>query len=119
MRSSTGTIFVLAVLLTAALAFSSIALAIDAPVGHRLTVINDRPDPITSLTYTPTGTDRWFSLAGGPITPGVAGETVLNLPGSACVFDIRSHVAGQSAVLIKAWNACRSPMLHIGADASE
>lgn len=120
MRSSIGTIFVLAVFLTAtALAFSSATPAVDGPVGHRLTVVNDRVDPIASLAYTPTGSDRWFSMGGGPIPPGEAGHAVLTLPGSVCTFDLRVRYAGQPAVLVKAWDACRSPVLHIGADASE
>jgi len=116
MRSSIGTIFVPAVFLTAtALAFSSATPAADGPVGHRFTVINGGPGPITSLAYTPSGADRWFSVDGGPIAPGVAGQAVLNLPGSACVFDFRARRAGQPAVLIKAWNACRNPVLHVSA----
>ncbi|WP_369928533.1 hypothetical protein [Xanthomonas sp. NCPPB 2632] len=113
MRSSTGTIFVLAVFLTAALAFSSGTLAADGAVSHRLTVVNDRPDPIDSLAYTPSGADRWFSVVGGPIAPGKASQAVVSLPGSACVFDVRVRYAGQPAVLIKAWNACDMPVLHV------
>jgi hypothetical protein len=115
MRSSIGIIFVLAVFLTAAaLAFSSATPAADGPVGHRLTVINDGPGAVSSLAYAPTGTDRWFSMAGGPIVTGTAGQAVITLPGSACVFDFRVRQAGQSAVSVKAWNACRNPVLHVG-----
>lgn len=115
MRSSINTIFVLAVFLTApALAFSSATPAADGPVGHRLTVINDGPGAISSLAYAPTGTVRWFAVAGGPITPGKAGQAVITLPGSACVFDFHVRQAERSAVLVKAWNACRNPVLHVG-----
>lgn len=93
---------------------SPIADPAQPSTGHRFVLINDGTGPITFVAFTPTGIDRWFSVEGGPIEPGVAGEAILSLPGSACVFDFRVRYGQRAPKTIKAWNACDKPVLHVG-----
>jgi hypothetical protein len=81
---------------------------------HYLTVINDSAGTVTNIAYAPTGTDRWFAMQGGPLLGGSAGQTAIAMPPSSCVFDIRVRFADGNPLTIKAWNACRQSVLHVG-----
>jgi len=81
---------------------------------HCLTVINDSADTVTSVSYAPTDTDRWFVMAGAPLEGGRTGQATVAMPPSSCVFDFRIRFKGQPTLTIKAWNACRESVLHVG-----
>ncbi|MEX1826799.1 hypothetical protein [Luteibacter sp. CQ10] len=92
------------------LAIASPAFAAD----HRLTVVNNGSTPVTSLAYSPPGSNRWFAMGGGPIPAGESGKAVIAMPPSACVFDFRVRYHGAPEQLIRGWNVCRTPTLHVG-----
>jgi hypothetical protein len=94
-----------------ALVFS--ALPVHA-ADHVLTVVNDDAATVTSVSYSPPGSDRWFVMGGGPIEAGTSGQARIAMPPSACVFDFRVRFEGHPAQDIKAWNVCRGQALHIG-----
>ncbi|MDF4024643.1 hypothetical protein P3W24_06690 [Luteibacter sp. PPL201] len=92
-----------------------LALALPAhATDHRLRVVNDGSIPVTSLAYSPPGSDRWFVMADGPIEAGETGQVVIAMPPSACVFDFRVKYQGAPQQLIRGWNVCRAPTLHVG-----
>lgn len=92
------------------LASASPAFAAD----HRLTVVNNGSIQVTSLAYSPPGNDRWFVMGGGPIETGKTGQVVIAMPPSACVFDFRVRYHRAPQQLIRSWNVCRTPTLHVG-----
>ncbi|MDQ8048093.1 hypothetical protein [Luteibacter sp.] len=77
-----------------------------------LTLVNAGESPMTAVAFAPTGTDRWFSMAGGSIS--AYGKGVVALPGSACVFDVRFRFEDKVTMTVKAWNACKNPVMEIG-----
>ena len=81
--------------------------------NHLLTVINDGNGAVGSIAYAPTGTDRWFTAEGGPVE-GNGGRATIAMPPSSCVFDFRIRFKDQPTITIKAWNACRESVLHLG-----
>lgn len=91
----------------------TMALPIHA-ADHRLTIVNDSGVTTLSVAYSPSGTDRWFTMAGGPIPAGQSGKAVIAMPTSACAFDIRVRYRGLPQQLIRGWNVCHTPTLHIG-----
>jgi hypothetical protein len=81
---------------------------------HFLTVINDSPDTVTSVSYAPPDTNRWFVMAGAPLEGGRSGHATIAMPPSSCVFDFRIRFKDQPTITVKAWNACRESVLHVG-----
>lgn len=82
--------------------------------AHFLTVINDSANTITSVSYAPVDTDRWFVADGGPLEGGRASQATIAMPPSSCVFDFRIRFKDQPTITMKAWNACRDGVLHVG-----
>lgn len=94
-----------------------VLLAIATPAhatDDRLTVVNDGSTPVTSLAYSPPGSNRWFVMGGGPVEAGKAGQVVIAMPPSACAFDFRVRYHGAPEQLIRGWNVCRMSTLHVG-----
>jgi hypothetical protein len=86
---------------------------------HYLTVINDSPSTVTSVSYAPPDTNRWFVMEGAPLEGGRAGQATIAMPPSSCVFDFRIRFKDQPTITIKAWNACRESVLHVGKAAQQ
>jgi hypothetical protein len=84
---------------------------------HVLTVVNDDAATVTSVSYSPPGTNRWFTMAGGPIDAGKSSQARIAMPASACAFDFRVRFKGRPMQDIKAWNVCRGQALHVGTGA--
>lgn len=91
------------------LLFSSASVLAAAPT---LTLINAGDSRMTDVAYAPSGTDRWFAMAGDAIEKG--GKASIALPASACVYDFHFRFKDQVMVTVKAWNACKNPVMEIG-----
>jgi hypothetical protein len=85
--------------------------------GHVLTLVNDSNSIITSVSYSPPGTNRWFVMTGGPVDAGGQSRTRIAMPPSACVFDFRVRFEGHPTQNIRAWNVCRGQAVRVGTDA--
>lgn len=77
-----------------------------------LTLINAGDSQMTDVAYAPAGTDRWFAMSGEAIELG--GKAAIALPPSACVYDFHLRFKDQAMVTVKAWNACKKPVMEIG-----
>lgn len=101
--------------ISTAVFFAALFMAVPAFAGtHYLTVINDSPNTVTSVSYAPADTDRWFVADGGPLEGGRSGQETIAMPPSSCVFDFHIRFKDQPTLTIKAWNACRESVLHLG-----
>lgn len=77
-----------------------------------LTLFNNAASPMTDVAYAPTGTNRWFAMDGGGIP--AHDKATVALFGAACVYDLRFRFDDRVTMTVKAWNACKNPVIEVG-----